>query len=116
MVIEPGQPTLGLRLIAIFEAGKGLLGLSLGLALYVAGHHMNPFFQAVIQYFHLTDSAHAPHFVVEMLVHRERFSMEIWTGLAIAYAGLRFVEAYGLWLARRWGELRKPRVAAIGAR
>jgi uncharacterized membrane protein (DUF2068 family) len=105
MVIKPGQPTLGLRVIAFLEAAKGLLGLSLGVALYaLASHHLHSFFQAIIRHFHLTESAHAPHFVVEMLVHPGRFRMEVWTGLAMAYAALRFTEAYGLWFARRWGE------------
>jgi uncharacterized membrane protein (DUF2068 family) len=105
MVIESGKPTIGLRLIALLEGGKGLLGLSLGLALYsLTGHHLHPFFQWIIRHFHLTDSAHAPHFVVEMLVHPERFRMEAWAILAMSYAALRFTEAYGLWLARRWGE------------
>jgi uncharacterized membrane protein (DUF2068 family) len=105
MVIEPDKPTLGLRLIALLEAAKGFLGLTLGVALFsLAGHHLHPFIQWIVRHFHLMDSPHAPHFVVEMLVHPERFRLEVWTGLAMAYAALRFTEAYGLWLARRWGE------------
>jgi uncharacterized membrane protein (DUF2068 family) len=87
------------------EAAKGVIGMSLGVALHaLAGHHLHWFFQAVIRHFHLTESAHAPHFVIEMLLHPERFRLEVWTGLSMAYASLRFTEAYGLWLARRWGE------------
>jgi len=105
MVIEPGQPTLGLRIIAILEAAKGAIGLSLGIALHaLAGHHLHAFFQAIIRHFHLAESRHAPHFILEMLVHPERFRLEMWTTLAMAYAALRFAEAYGLWFARRWGE------------
>jgi uncharacterized membrane protein (DUF2068 family) len=39
-----------------------------------------------------------------MLANPEKFALGIWTMLAIAYATLRFFEAYGLWLARRWAE------------
>ena len=105
MLIEPDKPTLGLRLIAVMEAVKGAVAVVLAFGLHVlAGHHLNPFIQWIVQRFHLDDSAHAPHLVVEMLTHPERFRLEIWTLLAVAYATLRFTEAYGLWLARRWGE------------
>lgn len=105
MLIEPNKPTLGLRLIAVLEAVKGAVAVVLAFALYtLAGHHLNPFIQWIVQLFHLDDSAHAPHLVVEMLTHPERFRLEIWTMLAAGYATLRFTEAYGLWLARRWGE------------
>jgi uncharacterized membrane protein (DUF2068 family) len=105
MLIEPDKPTLGLRLIAVLEAVKGAVAVVLAFALYtLADHHLNPFIQWIVRQFHLDDSAHAPHFVAEMLTHPERFRLEIWTMLAAAYATLRFTEAYGLWLARRWGE------------
>jgi uncharacterized membrane protein (DUF2068 family) len=105
MVIEPNKPTLGLRLIAVLEAAKGTLGLGLGVALFMlAGHHQHPLIQWIVVRFHLDDSAHAPHFIVEMLAHPERFRLEVWTLLAAGYATLRFVEGYGLWLARRWAE------------
>jgi len=105
MVIEPNKPTLGLRLIAVLEVAKGVLGLILGVGLYLlAGHHQHPLIQSIVVRFHLNDSAHAPHFIVEMLAHPERFRLEIWTLLAAGYATLRFVEGYGLWLARRWAE------------
>src|SRR5947208_889775 len=101
MVIEPNKPTLGLRLIAVFEATKGVLGLVLGIGLYMlAEHHRHPLIQWIVERFQLNDSAHAPHFIVEMLAHPERFRLEIWTLLAVCYATLRFVEGYGLWLAR----------------
>lgn len=86
MVIEPNKPTFGLRLIAVIEAVKGSLGVMLGFGLLC--FPQNP----VMRW--LTGSLH-----LEGL-----FSLETWMLLAFGYAALRFVEAYGLWLARQWGE------------
>lgn len=105
MVIEPNKPTLGLRLIAVLESVKGCLSLVFGIGLYLlSGHHQHPFFLWIVEHFGLVGSVHAPHFIIEMLTHPERFQLGVWTMLAMGYAGLRFTEAYGLWLARRWGE------------
>ena len=105
MVIEPNKPTLGLRVIAVFEGVKGALALVLAAGLHLlAGQHEHPLMQSIIQYFHLADAGHSPHFIVSMLTHPDSLRLEIWTLIAVLYAALRFTEAYGLWLARRWGE------------
>lgn len=105
MVIEPNKPTLGLRVIAVFEGVKGALALALAVGLQMlAGRHEHPFIQSVIQYFHLADEGHSPHFIVSMLTHPDSLRLEMWMLVAALYAALRFTEAYGLWLARRWGE------------
>ena len=105
MVIEPNKPTLGLRVIALFEGVKGALALALATALHLlAGQHEHPFMRSVIAYFHLADEGRSPHFIVSMLTHPDSLRLEMWTLLAVLYAALRFTEAYGLWLARRWGE------------
>jgi len=105
MVIEPNKPTLGLRLIAVLEAVKGVLAVVIALLLFgLAGHQQNPVIQWVVVTFHLDDSARAPHLITEMLANPEKFALGMWMMLALAYATLRFFEAYGLWLARRWAE------------
>ena len=105
MVIEPNKPTIGLRVIAVFEGVKGALALLLAAALLLlSGQHKHPLIQWIIEYFQLADEGHSPHFIVSMLTHPDSLQMEIWTLLAVLYAVLRFTEAYGLWLARRWGE------------
>jgi len=109
MVIEPNKPTLGLRLIAVFEAVKGFLGLAIGLGLQALA--VNPdhrFIRWIVENLRLTNSAHVPHFIShnihDMVAHPGEYHLELWALLFMAYAALRFVEAYGLWLARRWGE------------
>jgi hypothetical protein len=60
MVIEPDKPTLGLRLIAVLEAVKGVLAVVSALLLFGhAGHRQNPIIQGVVVTFHLDDSARA---------------------------------------------------------
>lgn len=99
MQTAPGKSTFGLRLIAILEALKGALALALALGFFVvAGHHLNPLIHAIVERFRLDDSAHAPHLIVEMLTGPEQFPFAVWTALSVAYATLRFTEAYGLWL------------------
>jgi uncharacterized membrane protein (DUF2068 family) len=95
----------GLRLIAVFEASKGLLVLLAGLGL--------------LSLLHRDAEALAEEFVERrLLIHHLRLSgvllraaagvtdREVWTlaSVALAYAALRFVEAYGLWHQRDWGQ------------
>ncbi len=105
MVIEPGKPTKGLRAIAIFEAAKGLVGVAFALGLYgLMQHHVYPGVRWLVEHLHFADAAVAPRRVIEVLAHPEEFPLFFCLLLAIGYTALRFVEAYGLWLARRWAE------------
>src|SRR4051812_9573775 len=78
---------IGLRGIAIFEAFKGILVLTIGFGLI--------FLNIPSHYF--------PH--AERLYHFLR-GLNYWmVGLAaLIYATVRFVEAYGLWRDRAWAE------------
>ena len=95
----------GLRLIAVFEATKGLLVLLAGLGL--------------LSLLHRDAEALAEEFVERrLLIHYVRLSgvllraaagvtdreVQILASVALAYATLRFVEAYGLWHQRAWGQ------------
>jgi uncharacterized membrane protein (DUF2068 family) len=109
MVIEPNKSTFGLRLIAVFEGVKGTLGLAIGLGLQaLAANSDHRFIRWVIEHLHLTNSAHVPRFISQnlrdMIAHPQDYHLELWAVLFMGYAALRYVEAYGLWLARRWGE------------
>jgi uncharacterized membrane protein (DUF2068 family) len=98
--------TDGLRPIAVFEASKGILVLLAGLGL--------------LSLLHRDVEALAENMVERrLLVHHLRLSgvllraaagltdHEVWTlaSVALAYAALRFVGAYGLWHQRGWGQL-----------
>ncbi len=105
MVIEPNKPTKALRTIAVFEGVKGTAGVAFAVGLFgLAQHRVYPWVQWMVERFHFADAAVAPRRVIEVLAHPEEFPLAIWMTIAVAYSVLRFAEAYGLWLARRWGE------------
>ena len=105
MVIEPNKPTKALRAIALFEAAKGTVGLAFAVGVWgLEEHHVYPWVQWMLKRFHFADAALAPRRFVEVIAHPEQFPLNICILIALAYAALRFTEAYGLWLARRWGE------------
>ena len=105
MVIEPNKPTKGLRAIAVFEALKGVVGVAFALGVYgLAQHHVYGWVRWMVEHFHFADSAFAPRRSIEVLAHPEDFPLTVCIAIALAYSALRFTEAYGLWLARRWGE------------
>ena len=105
MSIEPNKPTKGLRAIAVFEALKGAVGLAFAFGLYgLAHHHAYPWVRWMVEHFHFADAALAPRRAIEVVAHPEGFPLTVTAVIALAYSALRFAEAYGLWLARRWGE------------
>ena len=105
MVIEPNKPSKALRAIALFEAVKGVAGLVFAFGLFgLTQHHVFPWVRWMVEHFHFADAAFAPRRVIEVLAHPEDFPLTVGIVIALAYTALRFAEAYGLWLARRWGE------------
>jgi uncharacterized membrane protein (DUF2068 family) len=79
----------GLKGIAVFEAFKGLLGLVLGVAFVILGH----------EHFHFRFQ-----FADKFLQLVEGLDIRVVLLGTIAYAILRFTEAYGLWRDRTWAE------------
>lgn len=105
MLIEPNKPTKALRAIAVFEAAKGSVGLAFAIGLLgLAGHHVFPWVRWAVEHFHFADAALSPRRAIEVFAHPEDFPLTPSIVIALAYSALRFAEAYGLWLARRWGE------------
>jgi uncharacterized membrane protein (DUF2068 family) len=95
--------TRGLRMIAAFEAAKGLLVVAAGFGVLALLHRdLQAMAAELVRHFHLNPARHyAQIFVV--LAGRVTDG-EIWMLAlgAAAYAGLRLAEAYGLWHARPW--------------
>jgi uncharacterized membrane protein (DUF2068 family) len=94
----------GLRTVAIFEATKGVLALVLAVILIAVRHRMEDLAEELLYHLHIGfDRKFA-----QALLHgaSDLSDMRIWMVLAvaIAYAAVRFTEAWGLWYKRVWAE------------
>ncbi len=95
----------GVRTIALFEAAKGALVLLAGLGLLALVHRdVQAFAERLVRLSHLDPASHYPHIFIDAA--RQVTDARLWAlaGAATAYALVRGVEAYGLWLERRWAE------------
>ncbi len=97
--------TSGLKAVAVYEAAKGLLVL-------VAGFGMLTLMRADLQYYaeqlvdhlHLNPAKGYPRIFIDAAAHVTDARLWMFAGFALIYATVRWVEAYGLWKARRWAE------------
>jgi uncharacterized membrane protein (DUF2068 family) len=95
----------GERLVALFEALKGLLVLLVGFGLLsVVNEDVGQLAEALVGHFHLNPASRYPRIFLEAALRVSDLRLWVLALLAFAYASLRLVEAYGLWRARRWAE------------
>jgi uncharacterized membrane protein (DUF2068 family) len=97
--------TDGLRTVALLEAAKGAIVLLVGLGLFSLMHRdVQGFAERLVLHAHLNPAAHYPHIFLDL--SRRITDTRLWQ-LALAAAGyslVRFIEAYGLWHMRGWGQ------------
>jgi len=99
----------GLRGVALFEAGKGVIGLAVGAWLVSLRHkdlqtvaeHLLYFLHRVL---HLSPDGHLARSIMRGAAKVNHENVHLWALLAFAYAGVRFTEATGLWLEKEWAE------------
>ena len=95
----------GIRVIAVFEALKGVLVLSAGLGLLSLVHHdLQATAERLVRQSHLNPARHYPRIFIEAASHTNDSRLRSLAALAFLYAVVRFVEAYGLWRMRVWAE------------
>jgi len=96
---------IGLRAVAFFEGCKGLLVMLVGFGLLALVHHdAQEAAEAIILQFHLNPAHHYPRIFIEAASHLNDTHLILLGSAAFLYAGVRFVEAYGLWRKRLWAE------------
>jgi uncharacterized membrane protein (DUF2068 family) len=95
----------GLHIVAIFEATKGLIILLVGFGLLRYVHRdLHLAAEQLVRHFHLNPASQYPGIFLDLLDHVTDAQLWLLALSALAYAVVRFVEAYGLWQKRRWAE------------
>lgn len=92
------------RTIAIWEAIKGVLVLlAAGIAVKLLSGDAEQAVEHVVSHFHLNPAGHTSRIFLRAAENVTDVRLVLLAVGAAAYALLRFVEAWGLWTAKRWG-------------
>jgi uncharacterized membrane protein (DUF2068 family) len=95
----------GLRAIAVFETLKGSMALAALLAVIDLIHQdVRAQVSQWIAFFDLDPNAHLAAVLLEYAERLPQADVEGLAMVAVAYAALRFVEAWGLWHDMLWAE------------
>jgi uncharacterized membrane protein (DUF2068 family) len=94
-----------IRAIAVFEAVKGVLVLAAGFGLLSLLHRdAHRIACEFISKVHLNPAQKYPKIFIDLSDNITDSKLWFFAGLALIYAVFRFVEGYGLWKERAWGE------------
>lgn len=94
-----------LRTVALIEAAKGALVLLVGFGLLSLLHHdVQRSAERLITQAHLNPAAHYPRIFIKVANQLTDARLLLVAVGAAVYSLVRFIEAYGLWYARRWAE------------
>jgi uncharacterized membrane protein (DUF2068 family) len=92
-----------LKLLALFEAAKGILVVLVGAGLLTLIHKNFQIEAAdVIRFFHLNPARHYPEIFLHALANLSNTRLWFLSVSALLYSLIRFAEAYGLWFDRAW--------------
>lgn len=95
----------GLCAVAVYEAAKGALVLLAGFELLSLMHHeAQHFAEQLVAHLHLNPAKGYPRILIDAMTNVTDARLWLLAGFALAYVGVRWIEAYGLWLGKRWAE------------
>ena len=95
----------GERIIALFEAAKGLIVLAAGFGLLTFLHkNFQKSVEEIILHLHLNPDKHYPRIFIDLAGNITDYQLWMFALFAVLYSGLRLLEAYGLWYGLRWAE------------
>jgi uncharacterized membrane protein (DUF2068 family) len=99
------NPMSGVRVVAAFEAAKGLLVLLAGFGLLRFIHDdVQRLAEELVDHLHLNPASKYPRIFLALADRVADVRLWLLAAMAFAYATLRLVEAFGLWRQRRWAE------------
>ena len=94
-----------LKIVALFETFKGLLGLFAGTGIFfMSQQNIQLYAGQLIRHFHLDPEQGISKIIIDAAGNLTDNRIRFLFLFALLYALMRFVEAYGLWFARRWAE------------
>jgi uncharacterized membrane protein (DUF2068 family) len=97
--------TAGLKAVAIYEAAKGVLVLVAGFGvLALMGQDLQYYAEELVDHLHLNPAKGYPRIFIDAAANVSDGKLWMFAAFAVAYAVVRWIEAYGLWRARRWAE------------
>jgi uncharacterized membrane protein (DUF2068 family) len=95
----------GLRAVAMFEASKGLLVLLLGLGLLDLLHRdVEETAENLLLRLRIDPDRRLARVLLDAASNMTDARLWALAGTAVAYAGVRFTEAWGLWNRRPWAQ------------
>lgn len=94
-----------LRAVALIELAKGAVVLLVGAGLVSLIHHdVGLAAEELVRFAHLNPASGTPRVFVETAARLNDARLWLLSAGALAYALVRFAEAWGLWRARAWAE------------
>ena len=95
----------GLKVVAVYEAAKGVLVLLAGFGLLsLIQQDVQHVAEQLVAHLHLNPAKGYPRIFIDAAANITNARLWLFAAFALLYAAIRFVEAYGLWLKRRWAE------------
>ena len=95
----------GLRMVAAVEATKGILVLAVGAGLFSLVHRdVQAAAEHVVRALHLNPASRTPRVFLELAESLDSSRLQLLALGASAYAMVHLVQAWGLWLGKRWAE------------
>ena len=95
----------GLRGIAVFEAGKGLLALAGGVVLLFMRHtDFNRIIRHFLEFAHVNPDRKFYQMLMRGAGHIDAHLIVLFFFGLLLYTAVRFIEAVGLWLEKEWAE------------
>jgi uncharacterized membrane protein (DUF2068 family) len=93
------------RAVALLEAAKGTLVILAGFgALSLVHRDVQRFAGRLVAHLHLNPAKHYPQIFLDAAAHLTDARLWMLAAFGATYGLVRLVEAYGLWLGRRWAE------------